>query len=93
VAQAFGYDDIDFESHEFSRKFCVRSQNKKFAYDFCNAKMIEYLLSNSDLTIEIEGNALAISFSRRLAPEHIEPNLNRLVTIRSLMPEYLFSRR
>ncbi len=25
IAQAFGYDDIDFESHEFSRKFCVRS--------------------------------------------------------------------
>src|SRR6185436_5032183 len=24
-AQALGYDDIDFESHEFSRKFCVRS--------------------------------------------------------------------
>lgn len=93
IGQALGYDDIDFESHEFSRKFCVRSQNKKFAYDVCNAQLIEYLLSNSDLTIEIEGSALAISFSRRLSPEHIEPNLKRLVTVRSLMPEYLFSRR
>lgn len=93
IAQAFGYDDIDFESHEFSRKFCVRSGDKKFAYDVCNARMIEYLLSNTDLTIEIEGGTLAISFSRRLAPEHIEPNLNRLITVRSLMPDYLFSRR
>ncbi|MEW6742277.1 MAG: hypothetical protein AB1486_05920 [Planctomycetota bacterium] len=50
VAQAFGYDDIDFESHEFSRKFCVRSRDKKFAYDICHARMIEYLLSNEDLT-------------------------------------------
>lgn len=91
VAQAFGYDDIDFESHEFSRKFCVRSSDKKFGYDVCNAKMIEYLLANDDLTIEIEGFILAISFNRRLSVEQIEPNLNRLIQVRSLLPSYLFS--
>jgi hypothetical protein len=93
MAQAIGYDDIDFESYEFSRKFCVRSRDKKFAYDVCNARMIEYLLSNTDLTIEIEGGALAISFNSQLSPEQIEPNLNRLITVRSILPEYLFSRR
>lgn len=93
IAQAIGYDDIDFESHEFSRRFCVRSRDKKFAYDVCNARMIEYLLSNADLTIEIEGDALAISFGSRLSPERIEPNLNRLIMVRSLLPDYLFSRR
>jgi hypothetical protein len=93
IAQAVGYDDIDFESHAFSSKFCVRSTDKKFAYDVCNARMIEYLLSNPDVSIEIERNALAISFNRRLAPESIEPNLNRLVQIRSLLPDYLFSGR
>ena len=93
IAQAVGYDDIDFESHEFSRKFCVRSRNKKFAYDVCHAQMIEYLLANEDLTIEMDGYALAISFNSRLAAQYIEPNLNRLVALRSLMPEYLFARR
>ncbi len=93
IAQAFGYDDIDFESHEFSRTFCVRSKDKKFAYDVCNARIIEYLLSNTDLTIEIDHDALAISFGSRLAPGNIEPNLDRLITLRSLMPDYLFSRR
>jgi hypothetical protein len=93
VAQAVGYDDIDFESHEFSRKFCVRSRDKKFAYDVCNARMIEYLLSNTDLSIEVEERALAISFSSRLALEKIEPNLNRLITVRSLLPDYLFTGR
>ena len=93
IGQALGYDDIDFESHEFSRKFCVRSKDKKFAYDICNAQMIEYLLSNTDLSIEIEDNVLALYFGRRLAAEQIEHNLERLITIRSLMPEYLFSKR
>jgi len=93
IAQAVGYDDIDFESHEFSKKFCVRSSDKKFAYDVCNGRMIEYLLANRDLSIEIEDNVLGISFSRRLSPEQIEPNLNRLFEVRSLMPEYLFAGR
>jgi hypothetical protein len=92
IAQAVGYDDIDFESHEFSRKFCVRSRDKKFAYDVCNAQMIEYLLANDDLTIEIESHALALSFDRRLRPEQIEPNLNRLLRVRSLLPDYVFAR-
>jgi hypothetical protein len=90
IGQSLGYEDIDFESYEFSKKFCVRSKDKKFAYDFCNAKMIEYLLANDDLCIEVENNALSISFNRRLAPENIESSLDRLVDIRSLMPDYLF---
>ncbi len=91
IAQALGYDDIDFESHEFSRKFCVRSPDKKFAYDVCNARMIEYLLANDDLTVQIDQDVLAITSEYRLGLEEIEPNLNRLVALRSLMPEYLFS--
>jgi hypothetical protein len=55
--------------------------------------MIEYLMANQDLSIEIERNALAISFNRRLAPEAIESNINRLAQVRSLLPEYLFSGR
>ncbi len=89
IAQAVGYDDIDFESHEFSRQFCVRSKDKKFAYDVCHARMIEYLLANDDLVVEIENQALALYFSRRLKPELIEPSLNRLIQVRNLIPEYL----
>ena len=89
IAQAVGYDDIDFESHEFSRRFCVRCPDKKIAYDICNAQMIDYLLNNDDLNIEIEGSALALGFDRTLAVEAIEHNLGRLLKIRSLFPDYL----
>jgi hypothetical protein len=92
IAQAFGYDDIDFESAEFSRAFCVRSKDKKFAYDVCNAQMIEFLLANRDLSIEIENQALALAFNSRLSPEQIESNLQRLIEIRSRLPEYLFTK-
>jgi hypothetical protein len=89
IAQALGFDDIDFESHEFSRKFCVRSKDKKFAYDICNPRMLEYLLANDDLSVEIEETALAIGFSSQLAPERIEHNLHRLIEIRERIPDYL----
>ena len=92
IAQAFGYDDIDFESAEFSRAFCVRSKDRKFAYDVCHAQMMEYLLTNRDLTVEIELNALALAFNKCLEAPEIEANLQRLVQTRSLMPEYLFTK-
>jgi len=91
IAQAFGYADIDFESAEFSRAFCVRSKDRKFAYDVCNARMIEYLLANRDLSIEIESQALALAFNSRLSVEQFESNLQRLLEIRSRLPNYLFA--
>ncbi|HXR48164.1 MAG TPA: DUF3137 domain-containing protein [Candidatus Limnocylindrales bacterium] len=91
VAEAFGYQDIKFESAEFSKTFLVRSPDKKFAYDVCNAKMMEYLLANRDLSVEIENQVLALAFNTRLSVEQIEANLQRLVEIRSRLPEYLFT--
>lgn len=91
IAQAFGYADIDFESAEFSRAFCVRSKDKRFAYDVCNAQMMVYLLANRDLSIEIERDALALAFNSQLSAEEIESNLRRLLEIRARLPEYLFN--
>jgi len=91
IAQVFGYDDIDFESAEFSRSFCVRSKDKKFAYDICHVQMMEYLLANRDLSVEIEANALALAFDSRLSAQQIEFNLQRLLDIRARLPDYLFT--
>jgi len=90
IGQALGFDDIDFESHEFSRQFCVRSKDKKFAYDVCNAKMIDYLLGNKDMNIEIERNTMALTCRRKLKANEIEYNMARLIQVRSMMPGYLF---
>lgn len=91
LGQALGYDDIDFESVEFSKRYKVRSKDKKFAYDFCNAQMIDYLLRQEDLIIEVDGNILSLTFKGRLAIDRIRPNIERILHIRSLMPNYLFN--
>ena len=87
----FDYQDIKFESAEFSKTFCVRSPDKKFAYDVCNAQMMEYLLANRELSVEIENQALALAFNNCLSVEQIEFNLQRLIEIRSRLPDYLFT--
>jgi hypothetical protein len=93
IAQALGYDDIDFESAEFSRAFCVRSADKKFAYDICHPLMMEYLLSRRGLSVEFEDRLIALAFESQLEPEEIETWLQEVVKIRELMPDYLFTAR
>jgi hypothetical protein len=87
IGQFIGFEDIDFESAEFSREFCVRSKDKRFAHDVCNTRMIEYLLANRDLHVEIERNARAIGFSSQLSHEDLEVDLNRLIEIQTRLPK------
>ena len=90
IGQMFGYEDIDFESAEFSDAFVVRSSDKRFAYDICNAQMIEYLLHHRDFSIEIEGKAIALFFSKQLDPNEVIQRLDHLVEIRNHFPDYLY---
>jgi hypothetical protein len=91
ISDAFGGGDIDFESHEFSERYEVRSKNKKFAYDFCNARMIDYLLERPASFIEVEHDTLAMGFDSQHNAERVETGLSHLLKIRSLMPNYLFN--
>jgi hypothetical protein len=90
ISQAIGFDDIDFESHAFSQRYKVKSKDKKFAYDFCNARMIDYLLDQPTMTIEVEKHALALSFDNQFDVAETDVHLSHVVKIRSLMPNYLF---
>jgi len=91
-AEALGESHITFESADFSRAFRVRSAEKKFAFDVCHPQMMEFLLANQDLTVEMRGSAVAVLFEDWLRPEKVEANLSRLIEIRKLLPQYLFTK-
>ena len=91
--EALGMPHIAFESAEFTRTFLVRSADKKFAFDVCHPRMMEYLLANKDLTVEIRGAMVAVFFEDWLRPKKVEFNLSRLIEIRKLLPEYLFANK
>lgn len=50
-----GFDDIDFESAEFSERFHVKSSNKRFAYAVLDPRMMEFLLESEPPTIDFRG--------------------------------------
>lgn len=60
-----GFDDIDFESEEFSRKFFVKSPDKRFAYAVVHPRMMEFLLASPGLGIDIERNECCMTDGRR----------------------------
>lgn len=90
LGEMFGFDDIDFESVTFSKAFQVRCQDKKFAYDFCNTGMMEYLLAHPDTCLEQEAGVLAVLREGELKAEHLDGLFQRLAAIRAKMPDYLF---
>jgi hypothetical protein len=92
LTEVLGGSDIAFESAHFSHEFRVRASNRKFAFDVCHPGMMEYLLANRDLTVEINGTGLALLFEDWLCPEKVEFNLSRLLEIRKLLPDYLFTK-
>ena len=50
---AFGFDDIDFESAEFSDRFHVKSTDKRYAYDVLHPRMMEFLMNGDPPTIDV----------------------------------------
>ena len=87
---AFGFDDIDFESDEFSRKFYVQSSDRKFAYDVLHPRMMEFLLQTSPPMIDVEGGALCLSGGRRRwEPDRFEGAIDMLRRFCELWPRHL----
>jgi len=84
------FKDTRIESVEFSKHFTVRCSNKDFAYDFCNPRMMEYLLSqpHTYMEIEVSENTLIIFnyYKSAMNPSDVEENLNQLINLRKLMP-------
>ena len=61
IASAFGKNDIDFESSEFSRKYFVKCDSRKFAYDIVNPRMIEFLLESKPHLIDLENGRICLT--------------------------------
>jgi hypothetical protein len=94
IASWVGHDDINFESEEFSKRYHLKCDDRKFAYDVFHALLIEYLLACGDCpTLEMNGPTLLLYDTSRNELE----NFRRLVDvgqeiIRSI-PEYVLNQR
>ena len=90
IKGAFGFDDIDFESIEFSKKFYVQSTDKRFAYDVLHPRMMEFLLAERPPMLELEHGVLCLADgSRRWSPEQLRGHLDFVARFCALWPRHL----
>jgi hypothetical protein len=89
IADLLGFDDIDFESEEFSRRFRVKSPDKRFAYDLFHPRMMEFLLTHLGLTLEIEDGWLLLVTNGTWRPEEFERYVGFLASFLGLWPPHL----
>ncbi|QDT01623.1 hypothetical protein HG15A2_49700 [Adhaeretor mobilis] len=76
LSSFFGFDDIDFESAEFSKKFHVKCKDKRFAYDLVHPRMMEFLMSRTCPTLDIQQGYLCVNENERIwKPEQFRKHL------------------
>jgi hypothetical protein len=85
-----GFDDIDFESAEFSRRFYVKSTDKRFAYDVIHPRMMEFLLESEPPVVDLERGACCVTDgSRRWEAEHFRQRIAWAERFFDLWPDHL----
>jgi len=90
LTDMFGFDDIDFESAEFSKKYCVKSPDRKFAYAVIDPRMMEFLLATKPGGIDIEHGRCLLSDGRsRWAPEQFRSSIGWMTTFFDTWPDHV----
>ena len=90
IAGVLGFDDIDFESEEFSRRFHVESSDKRFAWDVFHPRMLELFLGGQELAIMVhEGHALFLDGEQCWSPQEFDRCLDFAQRFFQLWPEHL----
>ncbi len=86
---AVGAEDINFESDEFSRKYWVKCDDRRFAYDVIHSRMMEFLLHNPGWHWQWQGDALLVHQKGKLRPAKAKKMLKVADGFRGLLPRHL----
>ncbi len=93
LKSAFGFDDIDFESSEFSRTFHVQAPRKKWAFDVLHARAIEFLMASPRFHLEFERDAVLAAANDRLGPAELEAAIRVAGGLLDALPAWLVRER
>jgi hypothetical protein len=90
LADHLGFQDINFESEDFNRRFQIKGKDKKFATDLIDARMIQWLLAEGrDWSFELSGPYL-LCHHKRLRPRELTPLLGSMKAFRDHIPRVVY---
>lgn len=86
IGEFLGMDDIDFESAEFSRRFCVKSPDRRWAFDVLHQAAMEFLLASPAFNLEFAGTSVIAYREGILAPADFAAALGLAGGLLALLP-------
>ncbi|MEN6625589.1 MAG: hypothetical protein ABFD69_05095 [Candidatus Sumerlaeia bacterium] len=89
IGEFFGHDDIDFESAEFSRRFFVKAEDRKWAYDVLHARAIEFLLARPSYCIQFDARGVIVWSNALFSADEFESAIETVLGLLEAMPDYL----
>jgi hypothetical protein len=60
IAAVFGWEDIGFESAEFSKRYHISASERRWAYDVITPRNMELLLAQDECTLEMDSQHLLL---------------------------------
>ncbi len=88
IASAVGHGDINFESAEFSEKFFVSCDDRRWAYDAINYQTMELLLANPAVYLECTPSMLVVLVPIRWDVPQFERFSNLGIEFLNSIPEH-----
>ena len=85
----FGFEDINFESEEFSRRYHVSCADRKRAFDLIHPRMIEFLMAVEPRDWQLSGPVLLLIRSGTYTPPEVLRSMQLIEQFLSLVPQYL----
>ena len=89
LTEFVGFNDIDFESAEFSKKFYVKSPDKKWAYDIIHPRMMEFLLASPMFSIQFDLLSVIVYRDNTFSPADFDAAADLVNGIFERIPDYV----
>ena len=89
IGAFFGFDDIDFESAEFSCKFHVKAADKRWAYDIIHQRMMEYLMTKPGFSLQLDERNIIVWDNSVFDADEFEAAAVHVRNVIDLIPEYV----
>jgi hypothetical protein len=89
ITEFVGIDDIDFESAEFSRRFYVKANDRRWAYDVIHQRTMEFLLSQPVFSIQFGPTDVIAWRGKLFQPADFPAAAEVISGILERLPDYL----
>lgn len=73
IGHHLGFEDIEFESEEFNRKFRVLAKDREFAFKLLDARMLQWLLNTAGHHCYEVGGGHVLVYQDKLPPTGLTP--------------------